>query len=60
MPLADVEPKLADLADYRLSLMDEAGVDYAVLSVTSPGAEQFPIEVGKKVARDANDLLFAA
>ncbi len=56
MPLA-VEPKLADLADYRLGLMDEAGVDYAVLSVTSPGAEQFPIEVGKSVARDANDFL---
>jgi predicted TIM-barrel fold metal-dependent hydrolase len=57
MPLA-VEPKLVDLADYRLSLMDAAGVDYAVLSVTSPGAEQFAIEVGKNVARDANDLLF--
>ena len=50
--------KLVDLADYRLSLMDEAGVDYAVLSVTSPGAEQFAIEVGKNVAQDANDLLF--
>lgn len=56
MPFA-VEPKLADLADYRLGLMDEAGVDFAVLSVTSPGAEQFPIDVGKTVAKDANDVL---
>jgi predicted TIM-barrel fold metal-dependent hydrolase len=56
MPLA-VEPKLADMAAYRLGLMDEAGVDYAVVSLTSPGAEQFPIEVGRKVAADANDYL---
>ena len=41
MPLA-VEPKLVDLADYRLGLMDEAGVDYAVLSVTSPAPSSSP------------------
>ncbi len=56
MPLA-VEPKLADVAEGRLRIMDEAGVDYAVLSVTSPGAEQFAVEVAKEVARDANDFL---
>lgn len=55
-----VDKKLSDMADYRISLMDEAGVDYGVLSLTSPGAEQFPIEVGKKVAQDANDFLAAA
>jgi predicted TIM-barrel fold metal-dependent hydrolase len=55
-----VDKKLSDMADYRISLMDEAGVDYGVLSLTSPGAEQFPIDVGKKVARDANDFLAAA
>jgi hypothetical protein len=56
MPLG-TEPKLADLGEQRLKHMDEAGVDYADLSLTSPGAEQFPVEVGKKVASDANDFL---
>jgi predicted TIM-barrel fold metal-dependent hydrolase len=56
MPMA-VEPKLRDLGEGRIKLMDDAGVDYAVLSVTSPGAEQFEIEVGKKVARESNDIL---
>ncbi len=56
MPMA-VEPKLRDLGEGRIRLMDAAGVDYAVLSVTSPGAEQFEVEVGKKVARESNDIL---
>jgi len=60
MPLTATENKLADLSDYRLGLMDDAGVDYAVVSLTSPGAEQFPPEVAKRVARDANDFLAAA
>jgi len=60
MPLTATENKLADLADYRIGLMDEAGVDYAVMSLTSPGAEQFPLDVATKVARDANDYLAAA
>jgi uncharacterized protein len=59
MPLTATENKLSDVGEYRLGLMDEAGVDYAVLSLTSPGAEQFSIEVGKDVARDANDYLAA-
>ena len=56
MPMA-VEPKLRDLGEGRIKLMDAAGVDYAVLSVTSPGAEQFEVEVGKEVARESNDIL---
>jgi len=56
MPMA-VEPKLRDLGEGRIKLMDAAGVDYAVLSVTSPGAEQFDVEVGKKVALESNDIL---
>jgi uncharacterized protein len=60
MPLTRTHDKLTDLGEYRLGLMDDAGVDYAVLSLTSPGAEQFPTEVGREVARDANDYLAAA
>ena len=59
MPLA-AGAKLVDMGDDRLRLMDEAGVDYAVLSLTSPGAEQFAIEVGKNGrAEDANNILAA-
>ena len=59
MPLGK-EPNLRDLGEERIKLMDAAGVDVAVLSVTSPGAEQFPVGVGVKVAEDANDRLAEA
>lgn len=59
LPLSETGAKLADLGEGRLKLMDEAGIDFAVLSLTSPGAEQFEVEVGKKVAEDANNILAA-
>jgi hypothetical protein len=59
LPLSNTGAKLADVGENRLKLMDEAGVDYAVLSLTSPGAEPFEVEVGKAVAKDANDVLAA-
>ena len=59
LPLTDTGPKLADMGEQRLALMDAAGVDYAVLSLTSPAAEQFEVEVGKRVAEDANNVLGA-
>ena len=58
MPLGK-ESELRDMGEGRLKLMDAAGVDYAVLSLTSPGAEQFEVEVGRKVAKECNDLLAA-
>jgi uncharacterized protein len=59
LPLTATGAKLADLGEGRLRVMDAAGVDYAVLSLTAPGAEQFEVEVGKKVAENANDVLAA-
>lgn len=59
MPLK-VRPKLLDLDQGRIKLMDEAGVDYAVLSLGAPGCEQLETSIGKKVAREANDILAAA
>lgn len=56
MPLGKAG-ELRDLGEGRIKLMDTAGVDYAVLSLTSPGAEQFDIEVGRKVASESNDIL---
>jgi predicted TIM-barrel fold metal-dependent hydrolase len=59
LPLTKTGSLLADMGEGRLKLMDEAGVDYAVLSLTSPAAEQFEVEVGKTVAEDANTILGA-
>lgn len=47
--------KLLDLGEGRLRLMDECGIDYAQLSLTSPGSESFPVEISKKIAEDANN-----
>jgi predicted TIM-barrel fold metal-dependent hydrolase len=59
LPLSDTGPKLAEVGEGRLKLMDAAGVDYAVLSLTSPAAEQFRVEISKRVAENANDVLAA-
>jgi predicted TIM-barrel fold metal-dependent hydrolase len=50
-------PKLADMGEGRLKAMDEAGVDFAVLSLTAPGVEPFDPATATKVARDSNDRL---
>jgi predicted TIM-barrel fold metal-dependent hydrolase len=52
--------KLLDLGDSRLAAMDEAGIDVAVISLTSPGVEQFEPGLGLRLAREANDVLAAA
>ncbi len=52
--------KLADLGEGRLKEMDEAGIDYAHLSLGAPGAEAFELETSKRIARDANDTVAAA
>ncbi len=55
-----VKERLLDLGDGRIALMDAAGVDVAVLSLTSPGCEQLDAAVGSRVAAAANDALAAA
>jgi uncharacterized protein len=52
--------KLVDLGEGRLRLMDEAGVDMAVISLTTPGVEQFEVAQSIAMARDANDVLAEA
>ena len=52
--------KLLDLGESRLQRMDAAGVDVAVISLTTPGVEQFEAAQGIKMAREANDILAAA
>ena len=52
--------KLRDVGDLRLKLMDEAGVDVAVLSLAASGAEPFEPGVGAEVATKTNDELAEA
>jgi predicted TIM-barrel fold metal-dependent hydrolase len=59
MPLK-VRPKLLDLDEGRIALMDAAGVDFAVLSLAAPGCEQLELATAKRVAQEANDTLGAA
>ena len=52
--------RLLDLGPDRIAAMDASGIDLAVVSLTSPGCEQFEPAVGSKVARAVNDELGAA
>lgn len=52
------ERRLLDIHDERLKSMDEHGVEYMLLSLTSPGAQGEPnAEKAKKMAQVANDYL---
>ena len=55
-----VRERLLDVGADRIELMNAAGVDVAVLSLTSPGCEQLDVAVGSRVAAAANDALAAA
>jgi uncharacterized protein len=52
--------RLLNLGESRIAGMDGAGIDLAVVSLTSPGCEQLDPKVGTRVARSANDTLAAA
>jgi 2,3-dihydroxybenzoate decarboxylase/5-carboxyvanillate decarboxylase len=48
---------LLELGEGRLARMDEAGLDYAVLSLCSPGVQLFDPETASDMAALANDRL---
>jgi 2,3-dihydroxybenzoate decarboxylase len=55
---ADIEKRLGDFDQLRLETMDKAGIDVAVLSVTTPGVQSEPdAKLAVRLARSANDLL---
>ena len=56
-----IRERLLDLGPLRLQAMDEAGIDKAVLALTSPGVQTlFEVEEAKRIARNSNDQLKAA
>ncbi len=56
-----IRERLLDLGELRLSAMDDAGIDKAVLALTSPGVQSIhDVEEAKTIARNANDQLAAA
>jgi len=52
--------KLLDMGEGRLKAMDADGIDIAVISLTSPGVEQFDLPLSIALAREANDALATA
>ena len=47
--------KLADVDEQRLRVMDDAGIDMQVLSVTAPGSQQVPAGYAAKLSQTLND-----
>jgi predicted TIM-barrel fold metal-dependent hydrolase len=56
----EMDGRLCDLAGDRLKDMDEAGIDMQVLSLSTPGCEQFSPTDGAALSRKANDELAKA
>ena len=53
----DVNRRLGDLSDDRITLMDRSGVDVQVLSLTTPGTQNLVVEDAYDAARRANDFV---
>jgi 2,3-dihydroxybenzoate decarboxylase len=55
-----VHQRLVDLGQGRIADMDAAGIDFQVISITSPGVQVFEADLGIALARQANDRLSEA
>jgi 2,3-dihydroxybenzoate decarboxylase len=53
-----IRERLLDISELRIQAMDVAGIDKAVLALTSPGVQSlFDVEEAKRIARNSNDKL---
>jgi uncharacterized protein len=59
-PIAQLRPKLLDLGAGRIAAMDEAAIDFQVLSLASMGLEALGADAATPLIRDVNDELAAA
>lgn len=53
----EIGARLEDVGEGRLALMDEAGVDLQVLSLTTPGLHNLGAEESVALARRTNDMI---
>ena len=58
--LAELQPKLLDLGAGRIAAMDEAAIDFQVLSLAAMGFDALEPASATPLARDINDELAAA
>lgn len=57
-PFSDVLlGNLLDVGEKRLKIMDAAGIDMQVLTLTAPGVESLDPEMGEALAKSSNDTL---
>jgi predicted TIM-barrel fold metal-dependent hydrolase len=52
--------KLRDMTGVRIKAMDDAGIDYALLSENNPAAQNLEPDVSVTVAKASNDFLYEA
>jgi hypothetical protein len=55
--IGEVERRLFDLADERIRLMDNSGINMQVLSLTTPGVQSLDPDKAVSLARASNDIL---
>lgn len=58
--LAELQPRLLDLGDGRIAAMDEASIDFQVLSLAAIGFEALDAATASPLTRDINDELAEA
>jgi predicted TIM-barrel fold metal-dependent hydrolase len=57
---SDITQSLLDLGDGRIAAMDDAGIDTAVLSVTTPGLQNLDAAEAAALQAPVNDMIAAA
>jgi predicted TIM-barrel fold metal-dependent hydrolase len=58
--MAELQPKLLDIGAGRIAAMDEASIDFQVLSLAAMGFDALDAATARPLARDVNDELAAA